>query len=200
MLNRKKIIKEIGSWILTVLMAFFIVTLLNSEVYARVQVQQNSMEDTLFNNQQLIVDKLSYNFVAPKRGEIVIFFENKKRVGVCDDIKNTINRLLSKDQDSVSLIKRIIGIPGDVVDIKGGSVYVNEVILNEPYVKGETFKREIQFPIQVGEGELLVLGDNRPVSMDSRTFGLIDYNQVEGKAIFGIFKPNKAGVLKNEFK
>lgn len=80
MSNKKKVLTEIKSWIFSILGAFFIVVLLNSKAFARVQVQQSSMESTLFSNQQLIVDKLSYNFTEPKRGDIITFLEINKRV------------------------------------------------------------------------------------------------------------------------
>lgn len=198
MSEKKNVIKEVRSWAFSILVAFFIAILLNSNVFAKVQVQQCSMEDTLYTNQQLIVDKLSYNFVKPKRGDIVIFLENKQRGTIVDDtvmfIKNIKSKFENTDMDS-RLIKRVIGIPGDEVDIKDGYVYVNGEKLNEPYVKGQTFSRELEFPIKVGKNQLFVLGDNRPVSKDSRTFGLIDYKQVEGKAIFRVFPFNEAGTI-----
>jgi len=94
------------------------------------------------------------------------------------------------------LVKRVIGIPGDEVNIKDGYVYINGEKLKEPYVKGETFSGEINFPIKVPDNKLFVLGDNRPVSKDSRAFGLINSDQVEGKAIFRVFPFNKIGAIK----
>lgn len=201
MSNKKKVLTEIKSWIFSILGAFFIVVLLNSKVFARVQVQQSSMESTLFSNQQLIVDKLSYNFTEPKRGDIIIFLENKQKGSIIDDSLMFINHikslLLNTNIDKKELlVKRVIGVPGDEVNIKDGYVYINGQRLNEPYVKEQTVIKELKLPIRVGENKLFVLGDNRPVSKDSRVFGLIDYKQVEGKALYRIFPLNKIGAVK----
>jgi signal peptidase I len=202
-MNSKKVIKEIISWTFSILGAFFIVTLLNNEVFAKVQVQQSSMENTLFNNQQLIVDKLSYNFVEPKRGDIIIFLEDEKKGTIIDDTVRTVDRMISIFNNSKNgsekdnrLVKRVIGVTGDEVDIKDGYVYLNGIKLEEPYVKGETIKEEFKLPIKIGENKLFVLGDNRTVSKDSRTFGLIDCNQVEGKAIYRVYPFNQIGRVK----
>jgi len=199
MIKKNKIVKEIRNWILPVLGAILIASLINSKVFARVQVQQKSMENTLYSSQQLIVDKLSYNFVSPKRGDIIIFLEDVQRGTIIEDtvvfLHNIKDVFKNTDKDK-RLVKRVIGLPGDEVNIKDGFVYINGEKLNEPYVKGETFNQEISLPIKVPDKKLFVLGDNRPVSLDSRAFGLINYNQVEGKAVFRVFPFNKLGAIK----
>jgi signal peptidase I len=198
MIEKKKIVGEIRSWIFSILLAFFVVALLNTKVFAKVQVQQSSMENTLFSQQQLIIDKASYYFVEPKRGDIIIFLENEERGTIVQDVIMFIDDIRSTFEGidrHTRLVKRVIGIPGDKVDIKNGYVYVNGKKLDEPYVKGETLSQEFQLPITVGANKLFVLGDNRPVSKDSREFGLIDYDQVEGKAIFRVFPFDKIGYI-----
>jgi len=199
MTRKNIIIKEIINWIFIILGAFLLTSLVNSKVFARVQVQQSSMENTLYSSQQLIVDKLSYNFESPKRGDIIIFLENEQRGTIMDDailFANNIKSLFKNTQKDNRLVKRVIGIPGDEVNIKDGYVYINGKKLKEPYVKGETFSGEINLPIKVPDNKLFVLGDNRPVSKDSRAFGLINSDQVEGKAIFRVFPFNKIGAIK----
>lgn len=202
-MSKKEIIKEIRSWIFTVLLAFIMAAILNSKVLAKVQVQQSSMENTLFSDQQLLVDKLSYNFEAPKSGDIIIFLENEEKGTIIDDTLRTIGDIISKInknprsiEESSRLVKRVIGIAGDEVDIKDGYVYLNGKQLDEPYVKGQTDRGQIEYPVTVGKNQLFVLGDNREVSKDSREFGLIECKQVEGKAIFRVFPFNKIGKVK----
>lgn len=203
MKDKKKVIEEIKSCIFSILGAFFIATLLTSKVAAKVQVQQSSMENTLFNNQQLIVDKLSYSFAEPKRGDIITFLENKEKGTIVDDALEIVDSIVSIfDNDKARiernhrLVKRVIGVAGDEIDIKDGYVYLNGKKLEETYAKGETFSRKFKLPIKIGKNKLFVLGDNRVVSKDSRTFGLIDCNQVEGKAIFRVYPFNQIGKIK----
>lgn len=198
-MENRALVKEIRSWIFSILIAFCLAILINSKVSAKVLVQQNSMENTLFNNQQLIIDKLSYNFSEPERGDIIIFLEGEKRGGIIDNALGAIESISSlfnnddtKGKDN-RLVKRVIGVSGDEVDIKEGYVYLNGERLEEPYVKGETFSGELNLPVKIGDNKLFVLGDNRMVSRDSREFGLIDINQVEGKAIFRIYPFNQMG-------
>lgn len=191
----KKVIKEIKSFIFTIVLAFSIGLFINTEVLAVAKVEQSSMENTLFNGNRLLIDKLSYNFFEVKRGDIVIFFENEERSNIIDNIKNTISSILGEN-DNISLVKRVIGVPGDEINIKDGFVYLNGEKIDETYVKGETISRDISFPIKVSENKLLVLGDNRGVSKDSRNFGLIDNKQVEGKAIFRVYPFNKIETIK----
>jgi signal peptidase I, bacterial type len=157
------------------------------------------MENTLLAGQKLIMDKISYNFSQPKRGDIIIFLEFKHKSSVKDEIsifltdfENVLNLSTGNDR----LVKRVIGVPGDTIDIKDGHVFVNNEMLEENYIKGETLKRETTFPIKVPEGKLFVLGDNRAVSRDSRNFGLVDSDQVEGKAVFRVWPYNKLGTVK----
>jgi signal peptidase I len=198
-MGKKAVIKEIKSWIFTILGALFIVALLNTEVFAKVQVQQHSMENTLFEKQQLIIDKLSYNFTEPKRGDIIIFLENEEKGNILKCALRSMDEVVSVFNDSVKskrLVKRVIGIAGDDIDIKNGYVYVNGEKLEEPYANGQTINGDFKLPTKVGENKLFVLGDNRSVSKDSRKFGLIDCKQVEGKAIFRVYPFNAISKVK----
>ncbi|AVP65479.1 signal peptidase I [Clostridium sporogenes] len=202
-MDKKTVIKEIKSWIFSILGAIIIAGLVNSKVFAKVRVQQSSMENTLLTNEQLVVDKLSYNFAEPKKGDIIIFHENKERGTIAQDTLEMVDNIISifnNNNNSIEkddrLIKRVVGVPGDEIDIKDGHLYLNGKKLEESYVKGETIKREFKLPIQVPENKLFVLGDNRMISKDSRIFGLIDYKQVEGKAIYRVYPFNHVGKLK----
>ena len=78
------------------------------------------------------------------------------------------------------IVKRVIGLPGDTIDIKDGYVHLNGNRLEENYVKGQTFERlGLSYPITIPENKVFVLGDNREVSLDSRDLGLISYDQIK---------------------
>ena len=97
----------------------------------------------------------------------------------------------------IDYIKRVIGIPGDEIDIRDGYVYVNGEKLEEPYVKGKTYKKNLEFPITVQKNHVFVLGDNRENSSDSRyqSLGCIDYSKIKGKATFRFWPLDKFGYL-----
>lgn len=196
----KMVLREIIEWIVVFATAFILVALLNTAVFATTQVRQTSMQDTLMEGQHLFVEKWSYAFGDPSRGDIIVFIRDEypenyfEKVRIfLRDVKDVLKPVEKKT--NVRLVKRVIGIPGDVVDIQNGKVYLNGEELSEPYIKGETNLREFSFPVTVPEGKYIVFGDNRQVSSDSRSFGFIDRRQVEGKAVFRFWPLNKAGVL-----
>jgi signal peptidase I len=198
-MNYKKIINEIKGIALTILGSIIIVAIVNTEVLASAKVQQESMENTLYNDEKLIVDKVSYNFTAPKREDIIIFFDNDEKRNILEEGYEYLKEIASISYNTdtrTRLVKRVIGIPGDEIDIKDGYVYLNGSILEELYVKGETYSRDKEFPIKVEEDTVFVLGDNREVSNDSRNFGLVKINQIEGKAVFRISPFNRFGFIK----
>jgi signal peptidase I, bacterial type len=201
MVGKNMVAREIREWVLTILGAFVLVMLLNTKVFATTKVQQSSMMDTLIEGQHLFVEKLTYDFKNPSRGDIIVFIENKYVHNYADevnifltDLKEVIKPI--EEKSNIRLVKRVIGLPGDKVDIVDGKVLVNGVALDEPYVKGETFKREFEFPVTVPQNKYIVFGDNREVSKDSRSFGFIDRSQLEGKAVFRFWPFDKIGVLK----
>lgn len=136
-----------------------------------------SMENTLHHRERLMVDKLSYRFIEPKRGEIIVF---------------------RFPQDTRSrFVKRVIGIPGDHIEIRNHTVFVNGVALDEPYIKGPTY-HGIQGPrlepissLVVEPGHVFVMGDNRNNSLDSRSHlvGQVPYNLIVGRALFSYWPP-----------
>jgi signal peptidase I len=197
MRNEKPILKEIGSWIVVIVVALVLSLFIDSTIIAKAEVEQSSMENTLFEGQQLIVNKLSYTFDEPKRGDIIIFLENEEKGNIIDNfIRSVKNRFSSSDEiaaEQERLVKRVIGVAGDEIDIQDGYVYINGERLEESYVNGITLPGNVKLPITVGEGELFVIGDNREVSRDSRDFGPIDVKQVEGKAVFRVYPFNQIG-------
>ena len=198
-MNSKRILREIRGLIITILVSILLLSIINTKVFAMAKVQQKSMENTLYNDEMLLVDKLSYNFSEPKRGDIITFLKDEEKGSFFEESYKFLKEVISLKNVSdnrTRYIKRVIGIEGDEVNISGGFVYINGEMIDESYIKGETYSRDIDFPIVVGENELLVLGDNREVSKDSRDFGLIKINQVEGQAVFRISPLNRFGVIK----
>lgn len=200
MADRGIIVREIREWVFTILGAFLLVLILNTKVFATTKVQQSSMMDTLVEGQHLFVEKLTYNFTAPSRGDIVVFIENRtvnnfgEQVLVfLKDVSEVFKPVMEKT--NTRLVKRIIGIPGDKVNIADGKVFVNDKVMTEPFAKGDTYTREFEFPVIVPPGKYIVLGDNREVSKDSRSFGFIEKSQLEGRAVFRFWPFKEIGKL-----
>ena len=150
----------------------------------RTEVEGASMENTLHNGDNLIVDKLSYRFHDPERVDII----------VCP----------FQFQDNTYYIKRIIGLPGETVQIMDdGSIYINGEKLEENYgmevIKPETIGRAAE-PIELGDDEYFVMGDNRNNSSDSRTdmVGNIKRENIIGKAWLRIWPVSDFGVLQHQ--
>lgn len=197
----KSVLREIWEWIIVFAAAFVLVLLLNTTVFATTQVRQTSMQDTLIEGQHLFVEKLSYLFGDPSRKDIIVFIEDQYPSNYPDRVKiflRDVSEIFKpiEQKTNIRLVKRVIGIPGDEVDIRDGKVYLNGSVLDEPYVKGETFTRDLAFPVKIPKGKYLVLGDNREVSKDSRSFGLIERCQIEGRAVFRFWPLNRFGSVK----
>ncbi len=171
--------KEIISMIVYLAFIFVAVYLIITFVGQRTAVNGDSMEPTLSNGDNLIMDKLTYHFRDPERFEVIIF--------PCPT------------NPEVYYIKRVIGLPGETVQIKDGSVYINGEVL-ETDVYGITDKTEAGIAhesINIGEGEYFVLGDNRPISQDSRydSVGLISRKEIEGRAFFRMYPFDQMGLV-----
>lgn len=178
----KNVVKEIFSTILYILVVLLGTYLLITFVGQRTSVSGSSMEPTLSNNDQLILDKISYCFSEPQRFDIIVFpFQYAEKT---------------------FYVKRIIGLPGETVQIDlQGNIYINGQILNEDYGK-ETinFAGLAVEPITLGDDEYFVMGDNRNNSSDSRdpSVGNIRRSNIIGKAWVRIWPLNKFGVLKHQ--
>ena len=178
----KGVLKEILSTSLYLLSVLIVTYLIITFVGQRTEVNGSSMESTLQNGDNLIVDKISYRFSDPKRFDIVVFpFQY---------------------EEDTYYIKRIIGLPGEIVQIDtDGVIYINGEVLHESYGL-EVIKdpgRAIE-PITLGEDEYFVMGDNRNNSTDSRTelVGNVKRSELIGKAWVRIYPFNKFGKLRHQ--
>lgn len=198
----KSIIREILEWVFLIIAAVLIASIIQSELFALTEVNMESMVDTLEPGDKLIMSKLAYCFDEPKRGDIIIFLRDEPVNGVLGRASIYLEDValkLKKEYRRNRLIKRVIGIPGDTIEIRDNILYVNGVAQHEPYaridpVENKVLNRELEKTV-VLPGELFVLGDNRGHSLDSRNFGKINMSWVEGKAIFRVMPFSKFGSL-----
>jgi len=170
---------EIVETVLLTVLIFFLVQHFVAQPY---QILQVSMEHTLEPGQYVLVDKITPVFSDYKRGDVIVFEPPKG---------------YSEDGQDIPFIKRVIGVPGDLVEIHDDAVYVNGVKLEEPYVyDGQpTVPLSGQASWRIPSGELFVLGDHREASQDSRVFGPIPRSTVIGRAWLRYWPLAKFGVM-----
>ncbi len=166
----KSALREVAE---TVVPAIIIAVLIHVFLAQATRVYGQSMEPNLHTDMRLVVEKLSYRLHTPQRGDIVVL------------------RVRPEDE---MLIKRVIGLPGDQVEIRDGKVYVNGQPLDEPYLDQET--RGNLAPRTVPPLHVFVMGDNRRASNDSRSFGPVHIDNIIGKAWLSYWPPDAIGPVK----
>lgn len=187
-INKKKqkkphpILSEIISWIWSIIVACVLMTVLYFFIGRPFTVSGQSMYPTLHNGDHMIMSKLG----GINRFDVVI--------------------LKAPDEDK-EYIKRVIGMPGDTVEVKSGVLYINGKVVKQPFINSDNSKKTVfidDFTLKeltgvdkVPEGKYFVMGDNRGVSKDSRMIGFIDASAIEGKAVFTVWPINRIGGLKD---
>ena len=174
---------EVVETLVLTLVIFFVIQTFVAQPY---QVQQDSMERTLEPGQYVLVDKLTPRWDDYSRGDVVVF-----------------NPPPAWSTDGIPYIKRVIGLPGDTIDIRtDGHVYVNNTALDEPYTyrndggsNEPTIARPEQHTWVIPPGQLFVMGDHRGQSQDSRVFGPISISDVIGRAFLRYFPIPSFGIL-----
>ena len=196
--KKQKIVKEIVSWVVCIVIAVILALLIKYFVLTPTVVKQKSMYPTLEENQRLILNRLGRTLKKmPERGDIITFEspdinpENYDPNNVVAQYSYSPSNWFGDfvyyflEINKESYIKRVIALPGEHLEIKDEKVYINGEELNEPYLKeGVTTKINDKNPycnLIVPENCVFVMGDNRDHSADSRAFGCIPLEKIEGK-------------------
>lgn len=179
------------SWIKAFIIALFLVWLVRAFIIIPIEVEGPSMSPTLVDQDYLIVEKLSYQLSNPNRFDIIVFHATEER----------------------DYIKRIIGLPGETVEYKEDQLYVNNQLVEEPFLADQLSENQLNFPFtndfnlaegipgrhqEIPEGYYLVLGDNRQNSTDSRMIGLISEEDIIGRARFIYWPFSRISLLTEE--
>lgn len=214
--EKKAKIKDIIEWIYCIIIAVVLALLVKYFLGTPTIVKQTSMVPTFQPSDRLILNRLYRTLkTTPQRGDIITFEAPTiaNSTGEKVDLENPVAKYTNKTNGLVSkffynvveitkksYIKRVIGLPGDHVEIKDGSVYINGEKLEEDYlssdVKTESVNGGQYLDIIVPEKTVFVMGDNRQDSIDSRKFGCIPYEKIEGKIVLRFWPLNKFETVK----
>ncbi len=155
-----------------VLFCFFLIAF----VAQAFRVQGTSMEPLLLDGERIVVNKFVYRFRAIERGDVVVFWYPR--------------------DPSVSFVKRVVALPGDVVEIRGGELAVNGVAVKEPYLPASFRDHDSSGPTEVRKGYYFVLGDHRRSSNDSRSWGEVPEKYIYGRAVFRFWPLGRIGPIR----
>lgn len=201
---KKPQIKEVIEWTFCIILAVALALIVRYFIGTPTVVNQVSMYSTLIPNDRLILNRTSRS-KKPNRGEIITFeapinnIDKDNPVAIYEEVsQNVVNKFVYYvlEVGKKSYIKRVIGIAGDHIEIKDGVVYLNDQILEEPYLKQETVTEEKKIKdIIVPNGYVFVMGDNRASSTDSREIGCIPVEKIEAKAVFRFWPFSRWGQI-----
>ena len=172
--------ETIKDWIKTIVISL-VIALAITLIVRPTLVKGYSMFPTISENDYLLINKISYLKSEPEHGDIIVF-------------KTELADVDGKGKD---LIKRVIGVEGDIIEISDGIVYRNYEKLEENYINGDYTPTEVD-ATTIEEGHIFVMGDNRPNSLDSRDakVGQVDVDDIKGKVLVRLFPFNKIGTFK----
>ena len=204
-------IKEILEWVYCIIIAVVLALLVRYYVGTPTVVKQVSMKPTLIENQRLILNRWTRTMhQTPERGDIITFeapitpssqeVNSENPAAEFQEINGGFNRFryYVLEIGKKSYIKRVIGLPGEHVKIENGKVYINGEMLQEDYLADTVVTESLggaYTDVIVPEGCVYVMGDNRPQSTDSRIFGCIPIEKLEGKVVLRFWPLNVFGKI-----
>lgn len=168
-------------WVSVIVVAVLVALLIKTFVVQAFRIPSESMSPTLETGDRVLVNKLSYDAHGLRRGDVVVFERPENLAAGPDDPKD--------------LIKRVIGLPGEEVSTRDGRVYVDGRLLEEPYLPDGTMTYGMEQAVEVPDGKVLVLGDNRGDSTDGRVFGPVPAEAIVGRAFMIMWPPGRVGPL-----
>ena len=186
-------VKEVLSWVLTITFAVVAALFLTNYVIINANIPSGSMENTIMENDRLFGNRLAYFRKKPERGDIIIFeFVNNMT-------ESDLEKSIEEGEKPENYIKRVIGLPGETIEIKDAKIYINgaKEPLKEDYLKEQWTMSTGPYTFEVPKDSYLVLGDNRNNSSDAR-FWIDPYvaeDKILGKAVFRYFPIGEAGSL-----
>ncbi len=194
-----KLMNEVFSWVKSLFLAFVLAFIFVTFVAQRNIVDGSSMYPTLYNGDNLIVEKVSRYFFLPPYGKIITFIKPKIKINYSEDSDGNLKRDVKPvpDMPDIHLVKRVIGLPGDTIEIKDAHVYRNGTLLKEDYLSEQVVTNVLDpvfAKVTLADDEIYVLGDNREHSSDSRYFGPIKTKSIVGRSLLRFYPFSRVGI------
>ena len=167
--------RELRSWARDLVIALGLAVIIIVFFYQPVKVEGTSMAPLLSDQERIFINKFCYHFEPIDRGDVVVFWYPLDR--------------------TKSFIKRVVGLPGDLIEIRHGQLYINGRSFDEPYVPPQYVDTSAYGPVRVPMDEYFVMGDHRISSNDSRIFGAVPAGFIYGKAVFAYWPWNHFGSI-----
>ena len=187
---QRRNLRQIREWAVVLATSLLVAAGLRTFVVQQYYIAGPSMETTMFGDDRVLVNKLAYRFSDPSRGDVIVF---DRITGNGDTVQHD------------DLIKRVIGLPGETVEIKDCVVLINGTPIDEPWLAAEMRDVTLDAGTRCGTAEMsasvvgakqvFLMGDNRPMSFDSRMFGPIDIELIVGRAVVIIWPPSDMTML-----
>ncbi len=175
--------RQIGEWSAILVVALLLAFLFRAYVAQTFYIPSDSMNPNLIVGDRILVSKLSVEFGTIHRGDIVVFRAPSNLVDACGTTPETY------------LVKRVIGLPGDHLYSQGNTIYVNGHVLDQSWAHIEPLGSRAITPTVVPQNRYFMLGDNEPISCDSRYWGTVPRSAITGKAVFLIWPLSRLGFL-----
>lgn len=180
---------------LLVLLALGIAVVIKTFLVQAFFIPSGSMEATLNIDDRILVNKLAFRFDDPHRGDIVVFDSGARRdESLLESIRRNVAEAVGLSAPESDFIKRVIGLPGETVEIRDNRVFIDGEPLDEPYLKPGTRMSDFG-PVVVEPGHYFMMGDNRNLSSDSRVSGAVARDRLVGRAFVVVWPPSNWGGL-----
>ncbi len=160
--RRRSSVSIVVEFVVIFLVAYMMAYGLQNYIFGNFQIQQHSMEPNLYENDRVLINRIVYYYSDPDRGDIVIL----------------VDPMGSKND----FVKRVVALPGELIEIKDGKTYINDKLIDEEYLSKDKSNEDIG-PLRIPEDSYFVMGDNRSVSSDSRRFGPVKGDNILGKVM-----------------
>lgn len=167
--------RELRGWVRDLAVAMSLALIIIVFLYQPVKVEGTSMAPLLSDQERIFINKFVYRFEPIERGDVVVFWYPLDR--------------------SKSFIKRVVGLPGETIELRHGRLFIDDRELSESYVPASFFDGSSYGPLQIAKGSYFVMGDHRDSSNDSRMFGSVPREFIYGKAVFAYWPVDHFGSI-----